>query len=154
MINSGIFSSATAEWSTPQSLFDALHTRFDFTLDVCATAQNAKLPRYFSPVDDGLAQSWNGERCFCNPPYGRQIGKWVAKAQNEAELGALVVGLLPARTDTQWWQKYVLGHADIYFIAGRLKFGGSKNSAPFPSAVAIWTGLEFLHTAQSYAKKN
>jgi len=115
-MNPGLFSSATAEWETPQWLFDELHKRFCFTLDVCATPDNAKLPRYFTPADDGLSQSWQGERCFCNPPYGRQIGKWAAKSRQESVTGALVVGLLPARTDTSWWQQNVLGWADVTFL--------------------------------------
>ncbi|MCL2102244.1 MAG: phage N-6-adenine-methyltransferase [Fibromonadales bacterium] len=148
-MNSALFSSAKSEWATPQWLFDALHARFGFTLDVCATHDNAKLPRYFSPADDGLSQSWHGERCYCNPPYGRQIALWVAKARQEATGGCLVVGLLPARTDAKWWQENVRSHAEVHFIAGRLKFGNADNSAPFPSAIAVWTGLEFL-----YAPKN
>lgn len=140
-----LFSSANSEWSTPQWLFDSLHIRFAFTVDVCALPANAKLPRYFSPADDGLAQSWHGERCFCNPPYGKHIALWAEKARIEAENGALVVGLLPVRTDTRWWRENVSGHADIHFIAGRLKFGDAKHSAPFPSAIAIWTGLDLLH---------
>jgi site-specific DNA-methyltransferase (adenine-specific) len=148
-MNTALFSSATDEWATPQWLFDALHARFGFTLDVCAAPGNAKLPRYFSLVDDGLAQSWQGERCFCNPPYGKKIGLWVAKARMEAEGGCLVVGLLPARTDTRWWQDHVLPHADLHFVPGRLKFGNADNSAPFPSAIAIWAGMNFLHAPKN-----
>lgn len=84
-----------------------------------------------------------------NPPYGREIVQWVEKARSEAEMGALVVGLLPARTDTRWWQGHVAGHADVRFLAGRLKFGGTKNSAPFPSAIAVWAGLNFLYDRRS-----
>ena len=83
-----------------------------------------------------------------NPPYGREIGLWARKARLEAVEGSLVVGLVPARTDTRWWQESVLGHADVYFIAGRLKFGGAENSAPFPSAIVIWAGLDFLHAGK------
>jgi site-specific DNA-methyltransferase (adenine-specific) len=73
-----------------------------------------------------------------NPPYGREIGQWVKKAYNESRNGATVVCLLPARTDTAWWHDYVLPMATVTFIRGRLKFGDSKNSAPFPSAVAVF----------------
>ena len=83
-----------------------------------------------------------------NPPYGREVGFWAAKARLEALKGSLVVGLLPARTDTRWWTQNVRNHADIHFIQGRLKFGGAENSAPFPSAIAIWAGLNFLHEAK------
>lgn len=124
-------------------MFSALNVRFRFTIDVCATSKNTKCARFFSleeREDDGLLASWAGERCWMNPPYGSEIVQWVAKARSEAERGALVVGLLPARTDARWWQENVQGHADVRFISGRLKFGGAKNSAPFPSAIAVWWG--------------
>ena len=143
-MNSAMFSSATPEWETPQWLFDALNARFHFTLDVCATPENAKCAQYFTREDDGLAQGWLRERCWMNPPYGRKISDWVAKARQEALGWALVVGLLPARTDTRWWQEHVQGHADVRFIAGRLKFGNAQNSAPFPSAIAVWWGWPIL----------
>lgn len=140
MTSPTLFSSASVEWETPQELFDGLHHRFGFTLDVCATAENAKCPRYFTRAENGLAQDWGGERCWMNPPYGKEIGEWVRKAQGEAEKGALVVGLLPVRTDTRWWQQSVIGHADVRYIAGRLRFGKARNSAPFPSALVLWWG--------------
>lgn len=109
-----LFSSASAEWATPQWLFDALNARFLFTLDPCCTASTAKCPKFYTRTDDGLAHSWAGERVFMNPPYGRGdngIEPWVRKARGEAVGGALVVGLLPARVDTEWWQENVQGHA-------------------------------------------
>ena len=107
MINEAMFSSNTAEWATPQAFFDELNKEFDFTLDPCATPQNAKCARYFTKEVDGLAQSWRGERVYCNPPYGRDIGKWVEKAHNEtlAGGGTLVVMLIPARTDTKYFHE-------------------------------------------------
>lgn len=87
---------------------------------------------------DGLTQSWTGERCFMNPPYSRKIGAWIAKARREAERGALVVGLLPARTDTAWFYEHVYPHAHIEFLRGRIKFEGTASSAPFPSMIAVW----------------
>lgn len=133
-----MFSSATDLWETPQSFFDALNEEFDFETDVCALPENAKCERYFTPEDDGLAQEWTGV-CWCNPPYGREIGKWVQKAAMPAHRnGATVVMLLPARTDTKWFHRYIYGKAEIRFITGRLKFGGSKNSAPFPSMIAVF----------------
>jgi site-specific DNA-methyltransferase (adenine-specific) len=143
-MNKSLFSSASFEWETPKWLFDALHRRFCFTLDVCARRQNTKCVRFFSPVQDGLSRHWHGERCWMNPPYGREIVHWVAKAQREADRGALVVGLLPARTDTHWWHNHVHGHADVRYLSGRLKFGNAQNSAPFPSAIAIWWGWPVL----------
>lgn len=87
MINDAMFSSNTNEWATPQAFFDELNKEFDFTLDPCATPQNAKCARYFTKEIDGLAQSWRGEVVFCNPPYGRDISKWVAKAYAETLSG-------------------------------------------------------------------
>jgi len=135
MVNKGLFSSNTNLWSTPQDFFDELNKEFNFTLDVCATPENAKCHKYFTKEQDGLSQDWGEEICYMNPPYGKEIGKWVKKA---AESNSLVVGLLPARTDTKYFHAYIYGKAEIRFIKGRLKFGGSKNSAPFPSMVVIW----------------
>lgn len=87
MINNSMFTSNTAEWATPQAFFDELNKEFDFTLDPCATPQNAKCARYFTKEIDGLSQSWSGEKVFCNPPYGRDISKWVAKAYSETLSG-------------------------------------------------------------------
>lgn len=130
------FSSKTDDWATPQDLFDKLDKEFHFTLDPCATKENAKCPKFYTREQDGLAQRWDMERVFCNPPYGRVIGDWVKKM---AERNALVcVALLPARTDTRWFHDYILCKAEIRFIKGRLKFGGCKNSAPFPSMIVIW----------------
>jgi len=131
-----MFSSTTTEWSTPQDFFDKLNVEFGFTTDVCATAENAKCKHYFSPEQDGLAQTWSGA-CWMNPPYGRQISAWVKKAWESSQAGAVVVCLLPARTDTAYWHDYCM-KGEIRFIRGRLKFGGCKNSAPFPSAVVIF----------------
>jgi phage N-6-adenine-methyltransferase len=132
------FSSQTDDWATPQDFFDRLDAIFAFTLDPCADAKNAKCTRYFTRVDDGLAQDWDGERVYMNPPYGRAIGEWVKKA---SEAKALVVCLLPARTDTRWWHDYVVGtDGHIIYLRGRLSFGTSANAAPFPSAVVIFFG--------------
>jgi len=145
-INKGLFSSASPEWATPQDLFDRLNKEYVFTLDPCASAWNAKCPKYFTKEQNGLLLSWYGERVFMNPPYGREIGKWIAKAYKEVQDGAhLAVCLLPARTDTRWWQEYVMKvwPNGIEFLAGRLKFvgqNGTKTSAPFPSAI-----VTFLH---------
>ena len=128
------FSSKSYEWETPQDFFLELHREFDFTLDPCATHENAKLPKYYTKEENGLSKNWDGERVFMNPPYGREVARWVKKAY---ESKALVVGLLPARTDTQWFHNWIYNKARIRFIKGRLKFS-KKNSAPFPSMVVIW----------------
>jgi site-specific DNA-methyltransferase (adenine-specific) len=133
------FSSKTNEWATPQSFFDELNREFNFTLDPCANESNAKCRKYFTQSDDGLSKSWNKEIVFCNPPYGREIGKWVKKA-SEAR-GGVVVMLIPARTDTKYFHEYIYNKAEIRFIKGRLKFGGCKNSAPFPSMVVIYRSI-------------
>lgn len=140
-IAAALYSSASVDWSTPQHVFDDLHKEFGFQLDVAASAENAKCAFYFTPEEDGLAQPWAPHVCFCNPPYGRVTGAWVAKARLESMRGALVVMLLPARTDTKWFHDHVLGHAEIRFLKGRLRFGGSENSAPFPSMVVVFRGL-------------
>jgi len=130
------FSSKTSEWSTPQGVFDALNKEFRFNLDPAATKENAKCKKFYTRADDGLSKSWRNKRVFVNPPYGRVISDWVKKMH---EGGASVcVGLLPARTDTRWFHEHIYGKAEIRFIRGRLKFGGGKNSAPFPSMIVIW----------------
>jgi phage N-6-adenine-methyltransferase len=130
------FSSATDLWATPQAFFDGVAGEFVFETDVCALPENAKCARYFTPEQDGLAQQWNGV-CWMNPPYGRAIGAWVKKAFESAQKGATIVCLLPARTDTAWWHDFAM-KGEIRFLRGRLKFGGQKNSTPFPSALVIF----------------
>lgn len=130
------FSSQTNEWSTPQNFFDNLNDEFKFTLDPCANKENAKCLKFYTEKDNGLVQSWDQEIVFCNPPYGREIGKWVKKA-SEAE-GGVVVMLIPARTDTRYFHEYIYNKAEIRFLKGRLKFGGATNGAPFPSMIVIF----------------
>ena len=139
MINESMFSSKTDNWETPQDFFDKLNKEFYFNLDACATDENAKCKVYFTKEQDGLSQEW-GSRTWCNPPYGREIGKWVKKAFDESSKRKLVVMLIPARTDTKWFHNYIYGvdGVSVRFIKGRLKFGTSKNSAPFPSMVVVF----------------
>lgn len=132
------FSSKTDLWATPQEFFDNLNQEFGFDLDVCALPENAKCDRYYSPEVDGLKQEWRG-MCWMNPPYGREIGKWMGKAYESSLLGATVVCLVPARTDTKWWHDFAM-KGEIRFIRGRLKFGNAQHAAPFPSAVVIFRG--------------
>lgn len=141
MINDVLFSSVSDQWETPQDLFAALDAEFGFTLDPCADAENHKCEHYYTKEDDGLQQDWKGNVVFCNPPYGRNIAKWIEKAYNEGcKKDTVVVMLLPARTDTKYFHDYVLHRAEVRFIRGRLKFGGSKNGAPFPSMLVIYRG--------------
>ena len=130
------YKSLTDLWETPPELFRKLDQEFHFTLDVCALPENAKCERFFSPNEDGLKQPWDGV-CWMNPPYGRMIGKWMEKAFNESEKGVLVVCLVPARPDTEWWHTFAL-RGEIRFLRGRLKFGKAKSGAPFPSAIIIF----------------
>jgi phage N-6-adenine-methyltransferase len=135
-MNTVHFKSDKLDWATPQQLFDRLDREFHFTLDVCALPHNAKCRHYFSPHEDGLSQSWSGV-CWMNPPYGREIEKWMQKAVQESQHGATVVCLVPARTDTEWWHKYAL-QGEIRFIRGRVKFQGADATAPFPSAIVVF----------------
>ena len=136
-----MFSSATDEWYTPMDFFNQLDAEFHFNLDPCATGENHKCAEYFTKEIDGLSQKWGGYRVFCNPPYGRTIGEWVKKSYEESrQPNTVVVMLIPARTDTKWFHEYIYGKAEIRFIRGRLKFGGCKNAAPFPSMVVIFKG--------------
>lgn len=143
-MNKVLLSSEKMDWRTPKDFFRKLDQEFHFVLDVAATPENAKCRRYFTPEDDGLSQSWNIDgAAFCNPPYGREIGKWVKKAYEEFVCGgATIVMLIPARTDTSYFHDYIYGKAEIRFLRGRLKFedenGAAINPAPFPSMVVIY----------------
>ena len=120
-----MFSSRSGLWETPQGFFDELDKEFHFTLDVCALPENAKCPRFYTPEQDGLKQPWEGV-CWCNPPYGRGVGEWIRRAAQAAGEGAVVVMLLPSRTDTRWFHEYLYGNplVELRFIKGRLRFGG------------------------------
>lgn len=139
-MNKVLFSSVNEVWATPQHLFDDLNAEFNFTLDPCALPDNAKCAKYYTPEDDGLAQDWEGETVFCNPPYGRKIYDWVAKCYSESHKpNTKVVLLIPARTDTRYFHDFIYHKAaEVRFLRGRLKFGGAKNSAPFPSMIVIF----------------
>ncbi len=135
----GMYSSKTDEWATPQDFFDKLNEEFNFTLDPCANEENHKCSKYYTEKEDGLIQSWQGETVFVNPPYGREIGQWVEKSYLESKKeNTIVVMLIPARTDTKWFHNFIYKKSEIRFIKGRLKFGESKNSAPFPSMVVVF----------------
>lgn len=137
MINKGLMSSNSIEWATPIEFFYELNKEFHFTLDPCSTDENHKCKKYFTIKEDGLKQSWKDEIVFCNPPYGREISKWVEKAYKENKSGAKVVLLLPARTDTRWFHNFIYNQHEIRFIKGRLKFNDCNVSAPFPSMLVI-----------------
>lgn len=147
-MNKALLSSKKMDWCTPQYFFDELNKEFDFVLDPAATEKTAKCALYYTPETDGLSQSWNlGGSVFCNPPYGREIGKWVKKAYEEAQNGTTIVLLIPARTDTSYFHNYIYGKAEIRFIRGRLKFtdeyGNEADPAPFPSMLVIYNGNKY-----------
>lgn len=144
-LNEALLSSKSHDWRTPPELFEAINSTYQFTLDAAADTENALCPLYFTEEDDALAQSWNGHRVWCNPPYGRELAKFVKKAFSEwVDNATTTVLLIPARPDTKVWQDIILPHASVSFLAGRLKFlrpdGTSTDPAPFPSAVVVFEG--------------
>jgi len=140
MINTGLFTSNSNEWATPIALFAELDSEFHFDLDPCATPENAKCSEFYTIENDGLTKNWGGRKVFCNPPYGKEIKKWVRKCWQESQKpDTLVVMLIPARTDTAYFHDYIYHKArEIRFIRGRLHFNESKNTAPFPSMIVIF----------------
>ena len=126
--------------NTSRFFFDELDEEFAFTLDPCSTHENANCDKHYTLQDNGRAKDWSGECVFCNPPYGRELPKWIKKCHDEAPKCKAVVALIPARTDTRAFHDYIYNKAEIRFVKGRLKFGGSKNSAPFPSMIVVWRG--------------
>lgn len=140
-----LLSSKKMDWCTPQDFFDELNAEFHFVLDAAATEKTKKCKSCYTPETDGLSNSWDfGGAVFCNPPYGREIGKWVKKAYNEAQKAITVVLLIPSRTDTTYFHDYIYGRAEIRFVRGRLRFtdedGNQADPAPFPSMVVIYNG--------------
>ena len=149
-----LFSKKSDDWATPPELYGRLHREFSFDLDAAADGKNAKCLAYLGPgsilAEDALAapwHSWGHKSIWCNPPYS-QVGAFLAKAAEAVAAGATVVMLLPARTDTKWWHTYVWEEenarprpgVEVRFIRGRLRFGDSTNSAPFPSVVVVFRG--------------
>ena len=139
--NNGRYNGNGREWETPPELFAELDQEFDFTLDPCATAATAKCSLFYTESDNGLEQDWGRHRVFMNPPYGKEVYAWTKKARKSAEAGALVVGLLPASTDLAWWHDDVVGHAEVRYIRGRVRFltgGPYRASGFFASVIVIW----------------
>lgn len=144
-MNAALLSSKNICWCTPQDFFDKLNSEFGFVLDPAATDKTAKCSLYYTPETDGLSQSWDcGGAVFCNPPYGREISKWVLKAYEEQKkIKYPIVLLIPARTDTAYFHDYIYGRAEIRFIRGRLRFADENGNAaaapaPFPSMLVIY----------------
>jgi phage N-6-adenine-methyltransferase len=139
------YSSKTDDWFTPQPFFDQLDAEFGFTLDPCASRENAKCLKYFTVEDNGLNQDWSNHIVYMNPPYGRSIGDWIDKAIASAESGSTVVCLIPAKTETRWWAKFwdyethqPKEGCQVRFVFKRIQFGNSGINAPFPCAVVIF----------------
>lgn len=144
MFNESLVSSNTNEWGTPQKLFDILNNEFHFTLDPCSTDKNHKADKYYTLHEDGLSQDWSSERVFMNPPYGYETSKWIEKAFQESQKGAVVVCLIVARTDTSYWHDIIFKYAaQIRFIRGKIKFDGAKWNAPFASAIVIFGSQKY-----------
>lgn len=137
--DSVFLSSQTVEWATEQAFFDQVNREFNFTVDVAANESNAKCARFYDIEADGLMQDWDGETVWCNPPYGDRIKDWMYKAATSA---ATTVLLVPSRTDVKWFHEIVLPRAEVRFIKGRLRFGGSKDPAPFPTMLVIFRNQE------------
>lgn len=136
MVNNALFTSNTEERYTPKDFFEEINKEFKFTLDPCATKENHKCEKFYTKEEDWLKQNRDNEIVFCNPPYWKEIKKRVEKGSSAR--GGEVVMLLPARTDTQRFHNFIYWKAEIRFIKGRLKFWWAKNSAPFPSMLAIF----------------
>jgi len=126
------------DWETPWPIFAEYDREFHFTLDVCATAENTKCARFFPPEVNGLVQDWGQERCWMNPPYGRELPDWMQKASESALAGALVVALVPSRTGTIWWHEWVHKKAEVRLRKGRITFVGASHPAGFDSAAVIF----------------
>jgi phage N-6-adenine-methyltransferase len=131
------FQSKSVEWATPQQLFAVLNDEFGFTLDVAASRENAKCGRYFTAENDALRQSWDGT-CWMNPPYGREVPRWLEKAIAESKRGVTTVCLIPARTNTGWFHELCFRQGEVRFVRGRPKFGDADHGLPFPLAVVIY----------------
>jgi phage N-6-adenine-methyltransferase len=139
--NNGRYNGNGRLWGTPPEVFDPLHAEFDFTLDPCAAPDTAKCSLFFTEDQNGLEKSWLGHRVFMNPPYGREIYAWTRKARLEQQNGVLTVGLLPAATDLSWWHEDVMGHAEVRYIRGRVRYltgGPYRASGFFASVIVIW----------------
>lgn len=145
-INRGVMSSDRDDWETPRELFDRCDAIWHFDLDAASSDENALCDLHYTKENDGLSKSWEGHRVWVNPPYGSEIAKWVEKAATEgAKPSTVVVMLAPNRTDTRWYQRWILPcAAEIVPLAGRVRFclgGEPAQSAPFPSVLIRWGGV-------------
>ena len=138
-------SEKSIEWGTPPEIFEPLNKEFGFTMDVCATSENAKCKKYISKEENALQQYWTGV-CWMNPPFGRYVKNWIEKAKEEAEAGrATTVCLIPAKTNTNWWHEMIINNAEVRFVRGRIKFiqngKQSTQALPWPMAIIIFRAI-------------
>lgn len=157
-LQKAMVSSKSNEWVTPQWLFDKLNREFGFTLDPCATPQNAKCARFYTKDNDGLGHSWANEVVFVNPPYGGNTDRWLRKAWQESLNNAVVVCLLVSSTDRSYWHDYIFPYASqIRWIRGRLRFSDASSTAPFASAIIIFdktrTYEKFIYQTRKEANR-
>jgi len=139
-LQKAMVSSKSNEWATPQDFYDDLNSEFNFTLDPCSTDENSKCEKHYTLTDDGLSKDWSEDVVFMNPPYGENTADWIKKALIESKKGSTVVCLIVSSTDRSYWHEYIFPHAaQIRFVRGRLKFNGVSSTAPFASAVVIFT---------------
>jgi site-specific DNA-methyltransferase (adenine-specific) len=146
-----MLTSNNSDWATPKTLFDSLDKEFHFTLDFCATEKSKKCQRFYSKEQDALKQNPKGEVIFCNPPYGREIGKFVKKCFELSKTNIIVM-LIPARTNTNYWHTYIYDstkhvfRVPVRFLKGRVKFCGlntrgewiENQPCTFPSCIVIF----------------
>lgn len=153
-LQKAMVSSKSNEWETPHTLFDELNAEFHFTLDPCATQDNAKCVRFYTERENGLKQIWANEIVFMNPPYGGNTGKWIEKAWYESQNGAVVVCLIVSSTDRSYWHDYIFPYAsEIRWLRGRITFGEANSTAPFASAIVVFRHTIKSHQKQGYQKR-
>lgn len=130
-------SSSSDEWATPARLFSILDQEFAFTIDVAASPSNTKCKRFLTKEEDGLTLDWGTEVVWCNPPYS-DVASWVEKVISATARGATVVLLVASRTDTRWYQTCLRYASEARLLQGKVRFGGARNAAPFPSTVFVF----------------
>lgn len=152
--------SVDGRWTTPKALLELLYDVIGgpFGLDPCSpvrtgAAAPVRARLRFTQANNGLLLPWKADTVFMNPPYGRELPLWMAKAHSEAAQGmaGTVFGLVPARSGTAWWHDHAAGHADVWLLRRRLRFGEAKNGAPFPSAIVVWSATERHRTRMALA---
>lgn len=131
------FKSENIIYSTPTKLFKVINDEFHFTLDVCALPENAKCENYFTPEIDGLKRDWPGV-CWMNPPFNKELKKWVIKARDESKKhNSIVCCLVPFRGNTVWF-KEVCMDAEIRFIIGEVNFNDLERGLWLPMCFMIF----------------